>query len=210
MARTQRFFFVPLFIVVNVAVFLLWTFSAGPSTQFMVDNFTISWTSLVDRRYWDLLTSVFSHSFFLHLLINMFVLRSFGTLLEAVLGSWRFFWFYMIAGAVSSFSHAALSAFLLDQPDLPAVGASGALAGLVLVFSLLFPREKILIFGLIPIPAMFGALAFIALDVWGLVAQAEGGGLPIGHGAHLGGAFTGIVYYLFFLRPRLKTRAVMK
>lgn len=206
MARTQRIFFVPLFIVVNVAVFLFWTFSAE-SSQFMIDNFTISWTSLVERRYWDLVTSVFSHSFFLHLLINMFVLRSFGTLLEAVLGSWRFFWFYMVAGVVSSFSHAALSAFLLDQPDLPAVGASGALAGLVLVFSLLFPREKILLFGIIPIPAMFGAIAFVALDVWGLVAQAEGGGLPIGHGAHLGGAFAGIVYYVFFLRPRLSGRA---
>lgn len=206
MARTQRIFFVPLFIVINVAVFLLWNLSPPSSTQFMMDNFTVSWTSLVEHRYWDLITSVFSHNFLLHILINMFVLRSFGTLLESVLGSWRFFWFYMIAGMVSSFSHAALSAFVLGQPDLPAVGASGALAGLVLVFSLLFPREKILIFGLIPVPAMFGALAFIALDIWGLVAQAEGGGLPIGHGAHLGGAFTGIVYYVFFLRPRLKRR----
>jgi membrane associated rhomboid family serine protease len=50
---------------------------------------------------------------------------------------------------------------------------------------------------------MVGALAFIGLDVWGLIAQAEGGGLPIGHGAHLGGAFTGILYYFLFLRGRI-------
>ncbi len=49
---------------------------------------------------------------------------------------------------------------------------------------------------------MVGAFLFIGLDVWGLVAQSGGGGLPIGHGAHLGGAITGIIYYLLFLKPR--------
>jgi membrane associated rhomboid family serine protease len=72
------------------------------------------------------------------------------------------------------------------------------------LFALLYPREKLLLFGIIPLPAMFGALAFVGLDVWGVVAQAQGGGLPIGHGAHLGGALTGLLYYLFVLRPRLK------
>lgn len=71
----------------------------------------------------------------------------------------------------------------------------------------MFPREKILLFGIIPLPAIVGALAFIGLDIWGVVAQAGGGGLPIGHGAHLGGAITGIIYYLLYLRPRLKRRA---
>jgi hypothetical protein len=60
-----------------------------------------------------------------------------------------------------------------------------------------------LLFFVVPLPAIVGALAFIGLDVWGLIAQAEGGGLPIGHGAHLGGAFAGILYYVLFLRRRI-------
>jgi rhomboid-like protein len=160
----------------------------------------------MEGRWWTLLTSVFSHNMTLHIFINMFVLNSFGTLLEQVLGRRSFLTFYLTAGIVSSLAHAAVSAFIVGNPEIPALGASGAIAGLILVFSLVFPREKILLFGLIPLPAIWGALAFIALDLWGLSAQAHGGGLPIGHGAHLGGAFAGIVYYFFFIRPRMQRR----
>jgi membrane associated rhomboid family serine protease len=140
---------------------------------------------------------------FLHFFMNMYVLSSFGPIVERLLGSFRFFGFYLSAGIVSSLSHSLVSAYILREPDLPALGASGAIAGVILLFSMLFPRQKILIFGLIPIPAVWGAFLFIGLDLWGLMAQAGGGGLPIGHGAHLGGAFTGIFYYYFFLRPKL-------
>jgi len=163
----------------------------------------VSWSALVDGRVWVLLTSVFSHVMVLHLFINMFVLNSFGRFLEQFLGPKFYLSFYIVAGLISSFSHAALSNYLLGQPDLPALGASGAIAGLVLLFSLTFPKEKIVLFGIIPVPALVGAVAFVGLDLWGLAAQAEGGGLPIGHGAHLGGAFTGLLAYLFFVRPRL-------
>lgn len=164
----------------------------------------VSWNALEGGRWWVLLTSAFSHIYFWHFLLNMYVLMSFGSLLERLLGRLRFLRFYISAGVVGSFCHALVSAWILGEPDLPAVGASGAIAGLILVFSFLFPKEKILIFGLIPVPAIWGALLFIGLDVWGLVAQAGGGGLPIGHGAHLGGALTGIVYYFGVLRSRLR------
>jgi rhomboid-like protein len=188
----------------NVAVFGLWFVgtwtNSEPILHFMIENFLVSWTALAEGRPWVLITSVFSHNLFIHLFINMFVLQGFGTALSQLLGWRRFLAFYLIAGVISSFSHAAVSAFVLDQPDLPALGASGSVAGVILVFSLLFPREKILLFGIIPMPAIVGAFLFIGLDLWGLFAQAGGGGLPIGHGAHLGGAFTGAVYYFFRLR----------
>jgi len=186
---------------INVIVFIGWLVLGREDSSFMIDNFTVSWLGLTEHRYWTLFTSVFSHNLLFHLLINMFVLRSFGSIMEQVLGPRRFLRFYLLAGILSSLAHAVVSAFVLGRPDLPAVGASGAIAGVVLLFSLMFPKEKILIFGLIPMPALVGALAFIGLDLWGVVAQAEGGGLPIGHGAHLGGAFTGIFYYWFFIRP---------
>ncbi|MGE0526419.1 MAG: rhomboid family intramembrane serine protease [Bdellovibrionales bacterium] len=204
--RATRPLVVPALISINVIVFLMWTMAGSEGVEFMVNNFTVSWTSLREGRYWVLLTSVFSHNALFHILLNMFVLNSFGSLLEAVLGRGSFLRFYLVAGVISSFCHAFVSAYLLGAPDLPAVGASGAVSGLVLVFAMIFPREKILVFGLIPVPALFGALAFIGLDIWGLVMQAEGGGLPIGHGAHLGGAFTGVFYYILVLRGRRRGR----
>ena len=109
---------------------------------------------------------------------------------------------------MSSLGHSWVSAVFIGEPEMGALGASGPIAGVVLLFSLMYPREKILLFGIIPLPALIGALAFIGMDIWGLVAQVEGGGLPIGHGAHLGGAFTGILYYFLKVRPRLHRRGL--
>jgi rhomboid-like protein len=195
---------VPTIIILNIGVFLMWQQAGESHLAFMADNFLVSWSGLQEGRYWTLLTSVFSHNMFLHIFINMFVLNSFGTLLENVLGRLRFALFYLGAGIVSSLCHCLLSQYYLHQPDQAALGASGAIVGLVMVFSLLFPKEKILLFGFIPLPAIWGALAFVGLDLWGISAQAHGGGLPIGHGAHLGGAFAGLIYYFFFLRRRVR------
>lgn len=202
MIRQQKPVVIPVLIALNVFVFLGWLYE--PSLAFMTEHFVVSWKHLAHGHIWVLLTSVFSHQIFIHIFINMFVLHSFGPIIEMVLGKGRFIRFYLTAGIIASASHALLSAFILGQPESGAVGASGAIAGLILLFALLFPKEKILVFGLIPVPAIFGALAFIGLDLWGLFAQASGGGLPIGHGAHLGGSFTGIFYYLFIVRPRVK------
>ncbi len=197
---------VPSIICLNILVFVAWKFFGSESESPMTENFLVSWDALAEGRIWTLLTSVFSHNMLLHIFVNMFVLNSFGTLLEMILGRRSFLSFYLLAGILSSLSHCLVSLLFLDAPGLPALGASGAVAGLVLVFSFIFPKERILLLGFIPIPALFGALVFIGLDIWGLVAQAQGGGLPIGHGAHLGGAFTGIIYYYWVIRPRLRRR----
>lgn len=201
---------VRIFTVINIFVFGAWIVSGGGESEssYMFRNFLVSWTALEQGRFWTLLTSVFSHASFLHIFFNMYVLNNFGPILERVLGSWRFIKFYLVAGIFSSFCHALVSAWLLDKPELPALGASGAISGLILLFSLLFPRQILLIFGLIPVPALFGSLIFVGLDIWGLVVQVEGGGLPIGHGAHLGGAFCGIIYYFLYLRPRRHRRTI--
>jgi hypothetical protein len=108
--------------------------------------------------------------------------------------------FYLVAAVVASVTHCAVSTLYLGNDNISALGASGAISALLIVFALYFPHQKILLFFAIPIPALFAALAFIGLDVWGLVAQGHGGGLPIGHGAHLGGALAGAVMYFAYLR----------
>lgn len=196
-------FTVPLLILINVAVYGLW-FTGYYGSAFMEDNFLVSWNSVMEGRYWTLLTTVFSHNMFWHLLINMFVLRSFGTLINSVLGARRFLIFYLTAGLTGSVCHILVSKFLLHEPSISALGASGAVAGLIWLFALIFPKEKLLLFAIIPMPAFIGALAFVGLDLWGLYSQAHGGGLPIGHGAHLGGALAGVLFYVFYLRKFIK------
>lgn len=182
-------------LVANVAVFLLWTSAAVPAPV-MAEHFLVSWDHLAAGHVWVLVTAVFSHNMLFHLLVNMIVLTSFGPPLERALGPIRFLTFYLVAGIAGSFAHAAVSSFLIGEAGRPALGASSALAGVLLLFSLAFPRAKVLLFFVIPLPAIVAALAFVAIDVWGLMAQIEGQGLPIGHGAHLGGALVGVVYFV--------------
>jgi membrane associated rhomboid family serine protease len=196
---------IPVLIFLNVVVFFNWSFGFCFGPEFMFNNFLVSWTAILEGRYWTLITSVFSHNLFWHLFLNMYVLFSFGFILEQILGKSRFIVFYLMAGIVSSLSHSLVSAFIIGDADMPALGASGAISGLIMIFSFMFPKQKLLFFGFIPVPALFGALAFVGLDLWGLFEQAKGSGLPIGHGAHLGGAFTGVIYYFTYLRPRLRS-----
>lgn len=201
---------VSVILVLNIAVFLAWNLSPGSGgidPDFMINNFLVSWSGLEQGRFWILLTSAFSHNLFFHIFMNMFVLSSFGAAVEATIGTRRFVGFYLAAAAFSSFCHAAVSATLMHDPDLPALGASGAVSGVVLLFALLYPQQKILLFGIIPVPALWAVVIFVGLDLWGLIAQAGGGGLPIGHGAHLGGALAGLIFYFFIYPERRRTTA---
>ena len=185
-------------LVLNAIVFVGWIILG--QAPVMTDNFLVSWDALEAGRYWTLLGSAFSHIAGFHFLINMYVLATFGSFVEQVIGSWRFVVFYLVAAIIGSLGHATVSAFLLDKPELPALGASGAVSGVVILFSLMVPQATLLLLGFIPMPALVGALLFVGLDVIGLIAQTEGGGLPIGHGAHLGGAAAGAAYYLLAAR----------
>jgi rhomboid-like protein len=198
----RRIWVVRTIIVLNIIVFFLWHLGANDDeTSFMVRNFLVSFQGLREGRVWTLLTSEFSHNMFWHIFINMYVLQGFGSFMEHVLGSFRFLKFYLAAAIMASLTHALVSAFLMGSPELPALGASGAISGVILLFALMFPSQKILLFFFIPVPAIWGALGLVGLDLWGMIAQTHGSGLPIGFGAHLGGAFTGLVYY-FWLRLR--------
>jgi membrane associated rhomboid family serine protease len=201
---------VSIIIGLNVLVFLAWqAASALPDLQrFMEANFLVSTLHIVHGRMWTLVTAAFSHSEIWHLAINMFVLWSFGTVLERMWGTRIFVFFYLAAAVISSISHCAVSSFLMGRDDIFALGASGAVSGLLLAYALHFPRHKILLFGIVPVPALAGVLAFVGLDLWGLMMQGRGGGLPIGHGAHLGGALAGALMYFLYLRSTFPTPAV--
>lgn len=190
----------------NIVVFLAWQAAAmAPSLRtFMIENFLVSTAHLMHGHVWTLLTAAFSHNEIWHLAINMFVLWSFGTVLEHLWGTRSFVTFYLVAAVAASICHCAVSSILMGNGEIPALGASGAVSGLLMAYALTFPRHKILIFGIIPVPALVGVLGFVGIDLWGLFAQTRGGGLPIGHGAHLGGALAGAVMYFSYLKTRYR------
>lgn len=179
----------------NVFVFVLWYVFAFINPTFMVNNFLVSWTAVSEGRIWTLITSVFSHNMLMHILLNMFVFYNFGVVVEKVIGSKPFLIFYLLAGISGSIVHCFVSAFIMHQPATAALGASGAVSGVVLFFALIFPREKVFLLGLIPIPALWAALMFTGIDFIGLIGQTQGSTTPIGYGAHLGGAIAGVIYY---------------
>jgi membrane associated rhomboid family serine protease len=197
----RRMVVVPAIVAVNVLVFLAWQMTGTDETirRFMAENFLVSTVHLQAGHVWTLLTSVFSHSDLWHILINMFVLWSFGSIMERLLGSARFAAFYLASGVFASAAHCAVSA-LMGRGQTAALGASGAVAAVLMAYALTFPKHRILLFGVVPMPALGGVLLFVGFDIWGLIAQGQGGGLPIGHGAHLGGALAGAVFWWLQMR----------
>ena len=143
-----------------------------------------------------ILTSLFLHAGWLHLVGNMWYLWIFGDNVEDRMGSWRFLGFYLSSGLVAALVH---SAFIPGSP-IPTVGASGAIAGVLGAYAMAFPRARVLT--LIPIVFFFQVIAVPALLLLGIwfVLQFISGTLSFGSGsggvawwAHIAGFLYGFV-----------------
>jgi len=150
----------PVIVGLDVVVFVLWQLArtSEPLARFMLVNFVVSATRLENGLVWTVLSSVFSHQELWHLGVNMLVLWSFGSILERLWG-WRAFTaFYLAAGLAGSVAHAGACVWILHDPRISALGASGAVAGVLMAYAMLFPRQKILVMGIVPVPAAAGVL----------------------------------------------------
>jgi len=152
----------------------------------------------------------------------MFALWMFGRVLENVWGGKRFLIFYIACGLGAAALHLGIQYFrceqLLDAFEAnnialvkerlgavaPALGASGAVMGVMAAFAYLFPNTELYIMFLpIPIKAKWAILGMVAIDLFGGVAQVSGDN--IAHFAHLGGAITGFVIVLFWNKTNRRT-----
>jgi membrane associated rhomboid family serine protease len=150
-------------------------------------------------KIWQLVTHLFMHGGLFHLFFNMFALYMFGGMMEQLWGSKRFFNFYMICGIVAGLVH-----LLLEKGVAPAVGASGAIMGLLAAFAYLFPNTPLyLMFIPIPIKAKYALPGLMALDLFGGIYQVEGDN--IAHWAHLGGAAAGFILVLLWNKTNRNT-----
>ena len=188
---------VKVLIAINVAVYVAWQL-LGRDGPIMADHFLVSSAHLGALRFWTLVTSAFSHVAPEHLLFNLFALWVFGRHVEGVIGSRGLVNLYLAGGVVASLGHVAFN--IASGDPTPALGASGAVMAIAVVFALLFPRVKLLLFFLIPMPAIAAVGLFVLLVVVVVVS----GGSSIAHAAHLGGVIYGGIYYRFHIRPRLR------
>jgi len=159
------------------------------------------------QRWQPLLSAMFLHANLLHLVSNMWFLWVFGDNVEDQLGHGRYFVFYLVCGVVS-FIVQGLSA---PTSAIPAVGASGAISGVLGAYLLMFSGARILtLVPIIIIPWLVELPAFVFLGLWfvmqffygaaGVAAGAEGG---VAWWAHVGGFVTGFVLCGFMRRRQL-------
>jgi membrane associated rhomboid family serine protease len=160
-----------------------------------------------------LVTAGFLHGSWLHLLGNMFILWFFGRKVEDLTGSLRFFLFYLLcllgAGITSAVGRHALSPL---EGTIPAIGASGAVSGVMAAYLFLFTGERITTL-IIPIPYLFGLPAWVYIIynfshdlLLGLLTEEivkEYGFSPIGTDvfAHVGGLIAGLIFIYLYLLP---------
>lgn len=157
-----------------------------------IDWIAIKPANIWDGKYiWTFVTSMFMHGSFFHLFVNMLSLFFIGSLIEKILGKKRYFLFYMVAGLFAGVLF-VLSGFIFSQDATAyAVGASGALFGLVGLLILLTPDLPVYVmFVPIPIKMKYAAPGMLVL-LWIISISAN---IPIGNVAHFGGLVFGLLY----------------
>lgn len=186
-------------IVVNAVIFLV-ELSAG-------DAFIQKWAFVPARfmanpgeDFLTIFTAMFMHGGWLHLGGNMLYLWIFGDNIEDRFGHAKFLFFYLVCGIAATFAQLAFN----PSSNVPNLGASGAIAGVLGAYILMFPKQKVNVLmgrGVIPMPALVVLGLWIVLQIFsgiGSIAQtAETGG--VAYMAHIGGFLAGLAL-AFILR----------
>lgn len=185
-------------LIANVVVFLAQLFFRSSSTP-LEAYFALFPFRSPYFKIWQVVTHMFMHGGWFHLLFNMFALYMFGAMLEQLWGAKRFFNFYMICGIM-----AGIAQLVFDSNFSYAVGASGAIMGVLAGFAYLFPNTPLyLMFIPIPIKAKYAIPGLMALDLFGGFARVPGDN--IAHFAHLGGAVAGFILVLLWNKTNRNT-----
>jgi rhomboid-like protein len=151
-------------------------------------------------RPYQLFTHMFTHANLPHIFFNMFNLWIFGRMLENIWGPKKFLLFYFICGLGAATAHLAMQYFTGGYSF--AVGASGAVTGVMVAFAFLFPNTELLLYFAIPIKAKWVILGMIAIDLFSGLGRTSSG---IAHWAHLGGAATGFILVYIWNKTNKKT-----
>ncbi|TFH35606.1 MAG: rhomboid family intramembrane serine protease [Anaerolineales bacterium] len=193
-------------IAINVLVFLFQSSLSERGFSLVLQSFGLTpanFSFFAPLQWITIFSSMFMHGGWFHLISNMWTLYIFGDNVEDRMGPLRYVAFYLLAGTIAAFTHILISQNL----DVPTVGASGAVAGVLGAYFVLFPSARVMTF--IPIfilPWFVEIPAFFYLGVW-FFSQVANGLMVGGQGlsgiawwAHIGGFGVGLLLVRWFAR----------
>lgn len=150
---------------------------------------------------WTLVTYMFLHGGWFHLIGNMLFLWVFGDNVEDAMGHFRFLIFYLICGVFAGLFHT----WMLPDSQLPLIGASGAVSGVVAAYLILHPKVRVWVLVLfrIPLPLSAGLVLgfWVIFQLFNAFYAASTPGGQVAWWAHVGGLIAGAVLILFMRRP---------
>jgi membrane associated rhomboid family serine protease len=200
-ARITYSFFGPLtpmaklLIGINVVAFTLFSLARSEMQGAIVQLLGLTPAQLSQNMaLWQPLTYLFLHSGFLHLLFNMLCVWWFGSAIEAVWGGANFLRFYFFCGIGAALTHLALR----WNSEIPVVGASGAVFGLLFGYGMLFPDREILFMFLWPLKAKYFVALVAAIEFFGVLSSSGAGSDPVARLAHLGGLFFAALWFFYY------------
>lgn len=190
-------------LIINIAIFAA-SIILQRALIPLFDNFALV-PSQVVRTFaiWQLVTYMFIHVGFLHILWNMLALWWFGAELERLWGTARFLRFYFACGIFAALT-VIVAAYIFGGVDIRTVGSSGAVYGVLMAYAVMFPDQTILFGFLIPIKSKYfvmiiGGIVFLQ----SYSATVGGKGSSVAVLAHLGGLVAG---YLLLRGRRLRSQ----
>ena len=214
---SRTFPIITLSIIVINSIIFIYELYLGSDVDHLVSSLGVTpvlYTQAWQENPWQLisgivplLSSLFLHGGWLHVISNMWYLWIFGDNVEDRTGHFRFLLFYLFCGILATFSHIILNPI----SDIPTIGASGAIAGVMGAYFILYPRSRIvtlfflLIFvQIVEIPALYFLGFWIILQVisgtlsTGLTAASGG----VAWWAHIGGFLAGLIFIFSFRKTR--------
>ena len=159
--------------------------SGGPS---IVSKFGLIPQAVTQHYYlWQLVTYIFLHGGFFHILFNMFGLYMFGSELELTWGTKQFTKFFFVCGVGA----AIITVLVGPHSPVAVIGASGAIFGLLLAYGVLFPDRPIYLYMIIPIPAKWFVAIFGVINLMSALSVSNTG---VAYVTHVGGMLVGLIY----------------
>lgn len=172
-------------------------FYYGNAGEFIFKWLMLSETAITRGRIWQLITFQFLHGGLMHLLFNCIVLYMFGMAVESAMSRKHFLTLYLGSGVAGGLLEMVGHLILPNHFGGAVVGASAGIMGIMAAFAFLFPHQQIIVFFVLPVPAMFFFIFSVLISVFCIVVPSEGGG--VAHGAHLGGLLAGWAYIKYVL-----------
>ena len=181
-----------------IAITALVTY-VGLSNPVFFDKFKFNISGIKAGEQYRMITSGFLHADWFHFAFNMFSFWSFANFLTQEFSTINFLLIYFGSMAIGSL----LTYYIhKEEPYYSAIGASGAVMGIIYCAILLYPENSILLFGALPIPGYIFAFLYLAYSIYGMKGKYDN----IGHTAHLGGAVGGLLFTLLLMPSLFETR----